>query len=522
MKNLFDWHHSLVYGDKSRSEYHMDEEGSLDNLLYQMYMMAHDCEGLLMSNAVKALNTAYYLAVAIYNSPHVEEQNRMDFLISMRINEILAEEHEGEQKHVTLADSCLVSWMMYAILKLQVNKPVGLDIFLDSYLKSITWSGEVYDNTTEERKQCRFVFDFPKLLKDNEYCVFDSDLRPDANFSYGFTDGFWKKEIAELSIEELECLMRFNRDKGSQMALLDWIQTMSEKYPADSCFDNEEYLLLENNIRLDVYLPREKEAGLPSLPNSHDEEMNRYRKQCQTVLDLYLNKINAQKALLAGVKKRLESNEAVAASNKQIADFNSKLEDRYYKLLKKYEEESKKNKKALADLHELSDRVLEENKQLKEELDEWKNIDSYDLDHLYEPDAVKTAEEMQMHEEAERLQADFRSESLMEFFGFCIKYVSNIDEVQDSQVESIKDMLESLMEAPLAAFLVDSDKLALVNQLHSIKKQRKSQATAHKNEDKGSDKPMTINNYNGNIGMQIGDAKLVDAQGAVESKSAEN
>ena len=59
MKKLFDWHHSLVYGDKSRSEYNMDEEGSLDNLLYQMYMMAHDCEGLLMSNAVKALNTAY-------------------------------------------------------------------------------------------------------------------------------------------------------------------------------------------------------------------------------------------------------------------------------------------------------------------------------------------------------------------------------------------------------------------------------------------------------------------------------
>lgn len=93
--------------------------------------------------------------------------------------------------------------------------------------------------------------------------------------------------------------------------------------------------------------------------------------------------------------------------------------------------------------------------------------------------------------------------------------------MQDSQVESIKDMLESLMEAPLAAFLVDSDKLALVNQLHSIKKQRKSQATAHKNEAKILDKPMTIN-YNGSIGMQIGDAKLVNAQGAVESKAAEN
>ena len=521
MKNLFDWHHSLVYGDKSRSEYNMDEEGSLDNLLYQMYMMAHDCEGLLISNAVKALNTAYYLAVAIYNTPHVEERNRMDFLISMRINEILAEEHDGEQRHVTLADSCLVSWMIYAILKLQVNKPAGLEAFLESYLNIITWSGEVYDDNTEEWKQCRFVFDFPKLLKNNGERPFDSDLRPNGMFCSSFTDRFWKKEIAELSFEEIECLMKFNRDKSSQMALLNWILAMSEKYPANSRFNNEDYLLLDSNIRHDVYLPREKKVELPSLPKVHDEEIKRYHKQCQTVLDLYLNKINVQKALLDSVKKKLESNEAVIVSNNLIIDFNTKLEDRYRKLLKKYEEESKENKKALADLHELSDRVLEENKQLKEELEKWKNTGLYDMDWLHEPDPVETAKEMQLHEEVERLQADFRSESLMEFFGFCIKYVSNIDEVQDSQVESIKDMLESLMEAPLAAFLVDSDKLALVNQLHSIKKQRKSQATAHKNEAKILDKPMTIN-YNGSIGMQIEDAKLVNVQGAVESKAAEN
>lgn len=84
MKNPFDWHHSLLYADKSREEYTMEKEGTLDHLLYQMYMVAHDCDGLFMSNSVKALNTAYYLAVGLYNIQHVEEENQMNGLVAKK------------------------------------------------------------------------------------------------------------------------------------------------------------------------------------------------------------------------------------------------------------------------------------------------------------------------------------------------------------------------------------------------------------------------------------------------------
>lgn len=84
MKNPFDWHHSLLYADKSREEYTMEKKGTLDHLLYQMYMVAHDCDGLFMSNSVKALNTAYYLAVGLYNIQHVEEENQMNGLVAKK------------------------------------------------------------------------------------------------------------------------------------------------------------------------------------------------------------------------------------------------------------------------------------------------------------------------------------------------------------------------------------------------------------------------------------------------------
>ena len=40
MKKPLDWYHSLIYANKERSEYTMEEKGSLDELLYQMYMKA--------------------------------------------------------------------------------------------------------------------------------------------------------------------------------------------------------------------------------------------------------------------------------------------------------------------------------------------------------------------------------------------------------------------------------------------------------------------------------------------------
>ena len=133
MKQMFDWERNLIYRDKVRTEYTMDEVGTLDELLYRMYMVAHDLGGLNMRDAVKALNVAYYLAVAIYNTPHVEETNGMNQLTLQIAEDILGEEHpESGSYGVSEADVLLVRWMSLVILKLQRNKPKGLDRFLEN------------------------------------------------------------------------------------------------------------------------------------------------------------------------------------------------------------------------------------------------------------------------------------------------------------------------------------------------------------------------------------------------------
>lgn len=244
MKNPFDWHHSLLYADKSREEYTMEKEGTLDHLLYQMYMVAHDSDGLNMSSAVKALNTAYYLAVAIYNTPHVEEKNNVGNLTYRRVRDILAEEHSENWNDVTEADIFLVRWMAWAILRLQSSKPAGLDSFLDKFKSLIAWDEDRYGYVRDDygdffeqkhiksvRKQwlkCAFVRDFPGMIEEMEDVKFDTDLQPNAIFPYAISDEMWLNQIGKLEFDEMEQLLRHYRTIDDQLKLLELSHNIEE------------------------------------------------------------------------------------------------------------------------------------------------------------------------------------------------------------------------------------------------------------------------------------------------------
>lgn len=246
MKNPFDWHHSLLYADKSREEYTMEKEGTLDHLLYQMYMVAHDSDGLNMSSAVKALNTAYYLAVAIYNTPHVEEKNNVGNLTYRRVRDILAEEHSEKWNDVTEADIFLVRWMAWAILRLQSSKPAGLDSFLDKFKSLIAWDEDRYGYVRDDygdffeqehiksvRKQwlkCAFVEELPGMMEEVGDVKFDTDLQPNARIALAISDEVWKNQIRDLEFEELEQLLRHYRTIDEQLMLLKLCQNNEELF----------------------------------------------------------------------------------------------------------------------------------------------------------------------------------------------------------------------------------------------------------------------------------------------------
>lgn len=230
MKNPFDWHHSLLYADKSREEYTMEKEGTLDHFLYQMYMLAHDYDGLNMSSAVKALNTAYYLAVAIYNTPHAEESNNVDVQTYRRVRLILGEEHPRGWRDVKPADIFLVRWMAWAILKLQSSKPIGLDAFLNKFEEMIGWNDDRDGDDQEIWTTCSFILKFPKMIETLENSSFESDLKPNAMWAFSLSDNLWKDEISGLKFEEMEQLLRQYRSQLDQLALLDWSQKHEKWY----------------------------------------------------------------------------------------------------------------------------------------------------------------------------------------------------------------------------------------------------------------------------------------------------
>ncbi len=238
MKNPFDWHHSLLYADKSREEYTMEKEGTLDHLLYQMYMVAHDSDGLNMSSAIKALNTAYYLAVAIYNTPHVEEKNNVGKLTYGRVRDILAEEHPKGCVDVSEADIFLVRWMAWAILKLQSAKPTGLDAFLDKFKSLIAWDEDRYSyvrddygdffeqehikSVREQWLECAFVRNFPKMVEEVGDVKFYTDLQPNAQLPDLIPEKIFEEQIKGLSYEEIEQLLTHYRSKKYQLVLLEF------------------------------------------------------------------------------------------------------------------------------------------------------------------------------------------------------------------------------------------------------------------------------------------------------------
>lgn len=260
-------------------------------------------------------------------------------------------------------------------------------------------------------------------------------------------------------------------------------------------------------------------VSLPSTGQNTDDDTVNFREQCQQTLDLYLAKIKALEAQLESERKKQESNEALGKANTQTVDFNSLLEDKYAKLLKKSEEEARSNKKAIKSLQELSDKVLEENKKLKEENDRLQADFDSQVEEIVtdQPSQADWEAQWEAHKEMEEWETNSTSKSVKEVVKFCVDYVSNIDEVSDSHVEPIKDMMEDLLESPLAELLVVSDKLELTKDLHAIKKNRKQQINARNKENKKKEEYNTTNNFYAPIGQQVNSANNVNSDNQTKS-----
>ena len=287
--------------------------------------------------------------------------------------------------------------------------------------------------------------------------------------------------------------------------------------------DNGEFLHRSTNETAE-------DLQLPSLDKDADSDTMAFRDQCQQTLDLYLAKIKALRAQLLSERKKQESNEALEDASVRTIEFNDLLEDKYSKLQKKSEEDARSNKKALKALQELSDKVLEENKRLKEENgklkeenDKWQATFDREYNEMIDnaPSEAELQAQWKMEQEMEEWETNSTSKSVKEVIEFCVEHVSNIEDVSDSHVEPIKDMMEDLLESPLAELLLDSDKLELTKKLHGIKKTRKQLLNARNKmvKEKEENKEVTNNNYYAPIGQQINSAEKATIENKDKTKN---
>lgn len=245
MKKPFEWYHNLYYGEKrSLSDFDTKNPKSLDCLLMQMFMKAHDEGKLKMKNPLPALNAAYYVAVCLMNTEGIDESDELelDDDIDEAIRIIWREDylrHSPPFSHISCpyVERMLIRWMVYAILFLQEKYSHKMDIFLKMFkvrLLSVKYDVELIK--PEDWEKYKFLFDLPIIIEQWKY-RYTTDFHPHPMNPSGYDDIMWFY-VMDYEYDELECQLTFFRTKKEQMAFLDWARKQSRraqplKFPID-------------------------------------------------------------------------------------------------------------------------------------------------------------------------------------------------------------------------------------------------------------------------------------------------
>lgn len=218
MKQPFEWPGWLIYPAYTQmGAYPHSEPGSLNGLLYALCRIARQTGELNMHTYLPAFNTAYHLAVVVYNTQDPADCDlERDIMREIdRLNMQYPQEYTdryGEQLTAYGADCTLIIMMTYAILYMQKNLPPGMGEFL-SQLKTL-YDGEYIDLAEKCLEKIEAVKDFVDNVETDLYPFF----KPSAYKSEAFQ---WIADNLEYS--EIRELLFFCRTIEEQTLLLDKI-----------------------------------------------------------------------------------------------------------------------------------------------------------------------------------------------------------------------------------------------------------------------------------------------------------
>lgn len=240
--NVFDWHHSLFYGEKLRfSDFDTKNPTSLDALLKKIYMLAQERGFMPMRDSLPAFNAAYYVAACLTNTENLNESFSWEKMNSATEN--IWRDH-ARRRNRSYGDSCsmgqliLVRWMVYAILSRQEcisdEMKSFLQVFRKKLLKIVT-----ADNFCLLESPS-FCLDIPDVI-DKWIYRYHTDLRPHPLHPKHYPSDLWESVVCEYSLAELKLQLTFFPTIQEQMAFLKWAKESSDKlgilhlpFPADS------------------------------------------------------------------------------------------------------------------------------------------------------------------------------------------------------------------------------------------------------------------------------------------------
>ena len=233
MKEAFDIPSRLVYPFKQSYDEYKHE--GLNLFLEKMYKVALREGYLEFKDPVQAFNTAYYIASALYATPHLDLRvmtKEVDYALRAHLsidNSTIPfpPGFPSSKARLPLTHEMLVRWMVYAILFLQDSKTEAMDEYLEGYrMRLQQWGAEVYEGNEEE---IGFVGNFPDMIDScNER--FHTDLYPNIKVDQ-LNESDWKNTISKYDEQTIDLLMTFFRTKEEQHAFLDWMYKLDDDLP---------------------------------------------------------------------------------------------------------------------------------------------------------------------------------------------------------------------------------------------------------------------------------------------------
>lgn len=171
--------------------------------------------------------------------------------------------------------------------------------------------------------------------------------------------------------------------------------------------------------------------------------------------------------------------EGVGKIKQDFFDFADHQQKEAYAVMREYEEEKQATEKhqeerRLAEKHQETQAI---EKHQEETLSGKTNMDSSDTDRLPTQGKIPPRQPLE------------------EYMDMCIEYASDIDKVADDKVESIKDMLEDILDSPKADGIGMKRLFALSKRIRGIKRMRLERKSARAAMENAKWKSMTNNFY---------------------------